>query len=486
MTITAPRRSAERVPPHDLDAETALLGAMLLGPAAVAAGLELCTPEDFYNPGHSHIFDAIALLAGHDEPVDPVTVSNQLRADNLLEAAGGGGLLTSLQANTPSSSNAAAYARRVAQAARLRRIISAAVEAAEGAYDWNGEAAAKALEHALDLAALPTARIRVDDVASIVRGDIPSIVPTILARTDGTRLLYPGLTHSIAGEPNAGKTFLALLAVREVLEAGGRVGWLDYEGSPRIIGERLRDLGVPAGAVADRFFYIRPPCIGPAERAELTNLAANWKADLAIVDGIARAIARQGGDEDKAGDVLAFYETVVRPLSISGAAVVMLDHVTKTKDGRGRWARGSSAKLGDVEGAAYTLELDTPFSRSKPGTSRIGLAKDREGVVGGQGDTAGIVRWRPTATRFEVTIDPPNGMAVECATAILRLLESGAEFSRNALADGVRDRGGAWRNDTISKTAERLAGEGRIRVRSGPRRSHLFSVGGLVKDEEQF
>src|SRR5436190_1618283 len=73
--------TAQRVPPHNLQAEESLLGAMLLSKDAIAAGVELVGADDFYKPAHGHIFEAITSLYGSGEPVDPVTVADRRLAD---------------------------------------------------------------------------------------------------------------------------------------------------------------------------------------------------------------------------------------------------------------------------------------------------------------------------------------------------------------------------------------------------------------------
>ena len=131
-----PRRPAGvgRIPPHNLDAEASLLGAMLLSAAAVASAIEVVSRDDFYKPAHGHIFEAITSLYGAGEPIDPVTVAEELRRADLLDAIGGSTLLVDLQATTPAISNAAGYAHIVEEHALLRRLIGVAGEIAELGY----------------------------------------------------------------------------------------------------------------------------------------------------------------------------------------------------------------------------------------------------------------------------------------------------------------------------------------------------------------
>ncbi len=124
-----------RVPPSNLRAEESVLGAMLLSREAIADAVEVIRTEHFYKPVHGHIFDAILSLYGAGQPVDAVTVAEELLRANLLEAIGGPGTLIDLQAGTPAVSNAAYYAKIIEDHALLRRLITVSNEIAEIAYE---------------------------------------------------------------------------------------------------------------------------------------------------------------------------------------------------------------------------------------------------------------------------------------------------------------------------------------------------------------
>jgi replicative DNA helicase len=126
--------ATNRIPPHNLEAEESLLGAMLLSRDAIAVAIERCAPEDFYRPSHALIFRAITALYGKAEPADAVTVAEELRRAGVLEEVGGPAVLVSLQANTPAISSAARYARIVEEHSLLRRLIGVAHEIAELGY----------------------------------------------------------------------------------------------------------------------------------------------------------------------------------------------------------------------------------------------------------------------------------------------------------------------------------------------------------------
>jgi replicative DNA helicase len=131
----APRRNDSRVPPHNLDAEESLLGALLLSREVVGNVSELGLQVDhFYKPAHQHVYAAIRGLMANGLPIDVVTVADELRRSGLLDEIGGAQLLLDLQNATPAISNANRYAKIVQDTAVLRRLIGVASEIAEIAY----------------------------------------------------------------------------------------------------------------------------------------------------------------------------------------------------------------------------------------------------------------------------------------------------------------------------------------------------------------
>ena len=156
-----------RVPPHNLQAEESLLGAMLLSRDAIVAAVEVqLGPDDFYKPAHGHIFEAITSLYARGEPADPVTVADELRRAGLADSVGAPGPLVSLQANTPAIGNAGRYARIVEEHALLRRLIGVAGDIAEMGYSVPEDVAA-AIDEAEALVFDVAQRRVTDSLASI-------------------------------------------------------------------------------------------------------------------------------------------------------------------------------------------------------------------------------------------------------------------------------------------------------------------------------
>jgi replicative DNA helicase len=115
---------------------------MLLSRDAISAATEArVDASDFYKPAHGHVYEAVMSLYGQGEPVDPVTVADELRRAELLDALGGRQTLLRLQTGTPASANASHYATIVNELALLRRLIAVAGDIAEMGYDDSTEVA---------------------------------------------------------------------------------------------------------------------------------------------------------------------------------------------------------------------------------------------------------------------------------------------------------------------------------------------------------
>jgi replicative DNA helicase len=116
------------VPPHNIEAEQSTLGAMLIDRAAVEKAAEILGKEDFYRETHQLLYDVITTLAERDQPVDLITVQEELKNRDKLDNIGGMPYLTSLFDTVPTAANVEYYAKIVQEKAILRRLIAAAFE----------------------------------------------------------------------------------------------------------------------------------------------------------------------------------------------------------------------------------------------------------------------------------------------------------------------------------------------------------------------
>jgi replicative DNA helicase len=129
------------VPPQNLDAEESVLGAMMLSPGAIGAVSEVLDAGDFYRESHAKIYRAALGLYARGEPVDAITLVDELEERGELEAVGGRVRIHELAALVPATANAGHYARIVSEMATLRGLIDAGAEVARLGWERPGETA---------------------------------------------------------------------------------------------------------------------------------------------------------------------------------------------------------------------------------------------------------------------------------------------------------------------------------------------------------
>ncbi len=127
------------VPPQNLEAEESVLGAMMISPNAIAAVTEILDASDFYRESHAKIYRAALELYGKNEPVDAITLTNELEQRGELEEIGGRVRLHELARLVPATANARHYAEIVRETATLRGLILAGGEIAQLGWDREGE-----------------------------------------------------------------------------------------------------------------------------------------------------------------------------------------------------------------------------------------------------------------------------------------------------------------------------------------------------------
>jgi replicative DNA helicase len=117
--------TVNRIPPHNLDAEQSVLGAMLESREAIANVIEILDPDDFYKPAHGEIFETVMALYGRGEAADPITVAEELARRGKLDFIGGRPYILGLIEAYPTASSARHYAKIIDEHATLRRLVDA-------------------------------------------------------------------------------------------------------------------------------------------------------------------------------------------------------------------------------------------------------------------------------------------------------------------------------------------------------------------------
>ena len=220
-----------RVPPHNLEAETSVLGSLMLDKDAVIKIADLLKVGDFYKDDHNVIYETMLALYEDREPIDVLSLANKLEEQGKLEKVGGSNYLASLVNSVPSASNVVHYAKVVQKKVLLRRLISAASDIVEMGYD-ESEDVQKILDEAEQkVFAVSQKYIKQDFVP------IKSILEIAFNRIDelhksdhafrGVETHYPDIDNLLAGlqksdliilaaRPSVGKTALALDIARQI------------------------------------------------------------------------------------------------------------------------------------------------------------------------------------------------------------------------------------------------------------------------------
>jgi len=225
----------ERIPPQNLEAEQSVLGSMLIEREAISKAMEEIRAEDFYRDAHRMIYQSMVSLFDRNEPIDMITVSEDLRQRDQLEKIGGLSYLTTLASFVPTAANVYYYARIVGEKALLRQLIHAATQIAATSYEASEDVAIlldqaeKSIlaisQRSINQAFAPIKGILLETFEKIeflynnkagVVG-IPSGYPDLDQMTAG---FHPSDLILLAARPSMGKTALCLniaqnIAIRE-------------------------------------------------------------------------------------------------------------------------------------------------------------------------------------------------------------------------------------------------------------------------------
>lgn len=334
----------------------------------------------------------------------------------------------------------------------------------------------------------------VDPTQYVTRTYTP-MLPSVAMRTDGIGLFYAGLTHSLYGESACGKSLFAQHVAVEVMRAGERVLYLDFEDNPSAVFRRLAELGATDAQRLTMFDYVRPD----------TGLVAmsDWAAyervlmgryGLAIIDGVTQAMAITATDRGTPEETFSRYDHVLakRIAERTGAAVVSVDHVTKASDSRGRHAIGSVHKLNVITGSAFMVVAKARPSIGGVGVIELRTTKDRPGgldpfcsQLDSQGTRLAAVvtiesagHGSPTA----VTIDPPSAAyptrqtdeerQAELFAQITKVLTNeGKAMSTKQLRDAVGGRGQA-----VTESLKAMVDDGLLERSTGHHGANFYAL----------
>lgn len=243
------------VPPHSVEAEQSVLGALLIDQDAMLKVADSVRPEDFYRPQHGTIYRAMLDLFEHREPIDALSVAEKLRSDGTFDDVGGSEYLTNLAQTVPTASHVGHYASIVAQKSTLRRLIGAAQDIQSLGRDENTDLASlldraeqklfTVSQRFLTQNFLPIKDVLTDtferiDLLHREGGSIRGL-PTGFSDLDSLLAgLQDGNLVILAARPSMGKTSFALDIARHVaIREGKTVGIFSLEMSKEEVVDRL-------------------------------------------------------------------------------------------------------------------------------------------------------------------------------------------------------------------------------------------------------
>jgi replicative DNA helicase len=217
-----------RVPPQAVEVEEAVLGSMLIEHEAATVALQMLSAKDFYKPAHQHIFEVLHDLYERDNPLDLLTVENELRDKGLLDSCGGAGYLSELTRSVSSAANVDYHAQIIAEKATKRNLILGCTDIIKEAYDSSSDpydVLDKAEQRIFDLAnskqrsqAQPIGDVLKDTLSYLedIRGKSSGItgVPTGTDVDKKTAGWQNGDLIIIAARPSMGKTAYVLTTAR--------------------------------------------------------------------------------------------------------------------------------------------------------------------------------------------------------------------------------------------------------------------------------
>lgn len=327
-----------------------------------------------------------------------------------------------------------------------------------------------------------------DQITAILQNTHTTTQADLLQLTNNTHLIYTGKVNSLSGEPSTGKTWIALHTAAQQIENENNVIIIDFEDTLTTTVQRLATLGTPHHLITRHLHYIEP---GVAARGgsippEILHLATT--CTLTIIDSSGEAMAAVGSNQMDDNDVATWLARVPRTIARQGPAVLLLDHVTKDTDNRGRWAIGSQRKLAGITGIAINATTITAFSKDRPGRIKLTCAKDRPGNHH-VGATLAEITVTPHQNTLKIEAHPPQTTTHSDQTGdqfrpthimetISRLLETAGPTSKNTICKTIKSK-----RTHVLDAIQCLENEGHITITNGPNRTQQCALKTPFRDE---
>lgn len=418
----------DKIPPQNIEAEQAVLGAMLINEKVIPEILEVIDITYFYKDSHKDIFSVIVDLFHNRKNIDIVTVSEQLKKRKQLEGVGGVVYLTHLVDNVPATSNAASYARIVKEKGILRSLIGSALNILSTCYEAKQDASAILDKSERLIFEISDRRIEGGyvHIKEVIKSSIELIdtlyqkkshvtgVPTGFKEFDiKTSGLHGGDLVVIAGRPSMGKSaFVGCVAEHVAVENNLPVGFFSLEMSKeqlvqrflcsyaKVDAHKLRTgfllpsdwplLTSAAGRLSEAPLFIDDtPALNIFElRAKARRMRSHHDIQLVIVDYL-QLIRGSGRPESRQQEISAISQSLKALAKELGVPVIAVSQLSreaeKREDHRPRLSdlreSGAIEQDADVVALLFREDYYEPESEKK-GLAELNIAKQRNGPTG--------------------------------------------------------------------------------------------------------
>jgi replicative DNA helicase len=433
-----------KIPPHNLEAERAILGNILLEPVIVSRAIEVLQPDEFYKDAHRKIYGAMVRLFERSEPTDVLTVTEELRRSGELDEVGGPATLATLMEEATVATQFASYAQIVRDKAQLRELIRVAREISEHGFEETEDVKAlvdraeqmifRISERRMQRSAFPVRDIltrTIEHIESLYRRkEHVTGVPSGFADLDR---LTAGFQRSdfiiIAGRPSMGKTAFALNVAQQVsVEAARPVLFFSLEMAKEQLVQRLlcaearvdshrvrtgylesgdwKRIGAAAGRLADAPMFIDDTAnLSVLEaRAKARRIRAEHGLELVVIDYLQLMQGRWRAEnrQQEISEISRSLKALAKELEVP---VIALSQLSRAVEARGDGA----PRLSDLrESGALEQDADVIVFLHRPGLYKENPSDAEKNltdvIVGKQrnGPTDKIqVVFKPEYTRFE-------------------------------------------------------------------------------------
>lgn len=420
--------SSHKIPPQNLEAEQSVLGGILIENEAINKVMEILAPDDFYRDGHRKIYAALINLSERDEPADLITITNELRNKDQLDAIGGASYLASLIDSVPTAANIEYYARIVREKAVLRKLIETSTEIITQSYQDRGDVENFLDEAEKSIFEISERRVRPSfySIREVVKTSLDVIsklyekkelitgIPSGFKELDKmTAGFQPSDLIIVAGRPSMGKTALCLnMAQYAAVERKTPIAIFSLEMSKeqlvirmlcsqsQVEGHKLRTgflhesdwtkLTLAAGTLYEAPIFIDDSAaLSVLElRAKARRLKADHRLGMLVIDylQLMKGRSRVESRQQEISEISRSLKALAKELNIPVIAVSQLSRKTEERHGN-RPQLSDLRESGAIEQDADVILFlfrEEVYNRQEEnqGKAELIIGKQRNGPIG--------------------------------------------------------------------------------------------------------